>query len=45
MLAVDKKVFAFIGFLEAVQLLGLLVSTQKLPGVILPLLQQSLLFW
>lgn len=43
--APDRKLFLWIGSLEAVsQLLGF-IGASKLPGVVLPLLQQSLLIW
>ena len=43
--APDRKLFLWIGGLEAFsQLLGF-IGASKLPGVVLPLLQQSLLIW
>ncbi len=43
--APDRKLFLWIGGLEALsQLLGF-IGASKLPGVVLPLLQQSLLIW
>ena len=43
--APDRKLFLWIGGLEATsQLLGF-IGASKLPGVVLPLLQQSLLIW
>ncbi|KAK9843738.1 hypothetical protein WJX81_004492 [Elliptochloris bilobata] len=43
--APDKRLFVLIGGLEAVsQLLGF-IGASKLPGVVLPLLQQTILLW
>ena len=43
--APNKKLFLWIGALEALsQLLGF-IGASKLPGVVLPLLQQSMLLW
>lgn len=43
--APDRRLFLWIGGLEAFsQLLGF-IGASKLPGVVLPLLQQSLLIW
>eukprot|EP00803_Ostreobium_quekettii_P010526 evm.model.scf_244.6 EVM.evm.TU.scf_244.6 scf_244:44560-50376(-) len=45
MLSVPKKRFVFIGFFEAASQLLALIAAAQLPGVLLPILGQSLIVW
>lgn len=45
MLAIPKARFIYIGFFEALSMLTALVAASNLPGVILPILNQSLIVW
>eukprot|EP00210_Caulerpa_lentillifera_P001937 g1860.t1 len=45
MLAISKKPFILIGFCESVATLLMLASAARLPGVLLPILQQLIVLW
>ena len=45
MLGIPKAAFGIIGMCEALASLLLLICTARLPGIILPVLQQLIIIW